>query len=184
MLQYRQLWMGAIGFSLLGVSAAAAAAFSKPADSRVTFHAVGPAGLKIEGTTTELNVAEDADMVIVTVPLANLKTGIDIRDRHMKEKYLEVDKYPQAKLAIPRAGLKLPAAGEKVVSEAAGTLTLHGQTKPTRAHYEVKSEGSGFAVDGVLRVNMNDVGITVPVYLGVTVKPDVDVDVHFRIANN
>lgn len=46
----------------------------------------------------------------------------------------------------------------------------------------MRSEASGYAVDGRLRVNMNQMGIAVPAYLGVSVKPDVDVDVHFRIA--
>jgi hypothetical protein len=31
---------------------------------------------------------------------------------------------------------------------------------------------------------MNDFGITVPSYLGVTVKPDIDVSASFRVAGN
>ena len=37
---------------------------------------------------------------------------------------------------------------------------------------------------GTVHVNMNDFGITVPVYLGVTVKPDVDVSASFHVAGS
>jgi hypothetical protein len=37
---------------------------------------------------------------------------------------------------------------------------------------------------GKFRINMNDFGITVPVYLGVTVKPDVDVTANFKLVGN
>jgi polyisoprenoid-binding protein YceI len=181
MLEQRRFWILGVAGGLLAVSGVAAAGFSKPSDTRVTFHAVGPAGLKIEGSTNELALVEEGDNLVIVVPLGKLQTGIDVRDRHMKDKYLEVDKYPQAKLSVARTVLKLPAAGAKLAGDAPGTLTLHGQTKPTQVHYEIKNDGAGYSVDGAVHANMNDVGITVPVYLGVTVKPDVDIDVHFKI---
>lgn len=118
------------GLMIVALCATAAAAFSRPSDARVTFHAVGPAGLKIEGSTTELDVSEDSESVMVTVALGNLQTGIDMRDRHMREKYLEVEKYPQARLIIARSSLKLPQPGAQLKSEAEGTLSLHGASGP------------------------------------------------------
>ena len=67
-------------------------------------------------------------------------------------------------------------------SDAPATLTLHGQSRPVSVHYDAKDDGATFATHGALRVNMNDYGITVPVYLGVTVKPDVDVSASFRVS--
>ena len=80
--------------SLLGLTTAGHAALSSAKDAHVEFEAAGPAGMKIEGTTTDLNVSTTAGTSSSTVPLANLSTGIALRDQHMKEKYLEVPKYP------------------------------------------------------------------------------------------
>jgi polyisoprenoid-binding protein YceI len=161
---------------------AAEAALSSPTNANVVFDAAGPAGMKIEGSTADLNVVEDGGNVIITVPLANLSTGISLRDHHMKEKYLEVPKFPSAVLTIPRASLKLPNPGERVEADTQGTILLHGQSRPITVHYDAKDDGGTLATHGTLHLNMNDFGITVPVYLGVTVKPDVDVTATFRVS--
>jgi polyisoprenoid-binding protein YceI len=174
--------IGALAIGVTAATTAAEAALSSPTDARVVFDASGPAGMKIEGTTSDLNVAEDSGNVVITVSLANLTTGISLRDHHMKEKYLEVAKFPAATLTIPRAALKFPNPGEKVEADAQGTLTMHGQARPVAVHYDTKDDGSTLAAHGAFRVNMNDFGVTIPVYLGVTVKPDVDVTASFRVS--
>jgi polyisoprenoid-binding protein YceI len=176
----------------MALTAAAALAFSFPfaADAKlartgtpsVSFTALGPAGMKIVGTTSHLEVADDATSVTITVPLADLTTGIALRDRHMREKYLQVQSFPNATLKVDRANLKLPPPGAEASSDAQGTMAIHGKTHPVSFHYTAKHEGAGYAVSGSVRVDMKDYGIDVPSYLGVTVKPDVDVTVSF-VAN-
>src|SRR5580698_6245660 len=95
--------IGAVAIVVTAATTAAEATLSSPTDAHVVFDAAGPAGLKIEGTTSDLNVAEDSGNVVITVPLANLTTGISLRDHHMRDKYLEVPKFPAAVLTIPRA---------------------------------------------------------------------------------
>jgi polyisoprenoid-binding protein YceI len=168
------------GILLFAVAAASHAAVSSASQSTVSFKAIGT-GMTIEGTTSALNVVEQDGGVAITVPLANLTTGISLRDSHMRDKYLEVRKYPNAVLTVARAALQLPAAGAQGSGDATGTIQIHGQTRPCTVHYEAGADGSGFSVRGKLRVNMNDFGITVPSYLGVTVKPDVDVTASFRV---
>jgi hypothetical protein len=51
-------------------------------------------------------------------------------------------------------------------------------------HYSAKADGAAVAAQGRFRINMNEFGINVPSYLGVTVKPDVDVTASFRVAGN
>jgi polyisoprenoid-binding protein YceI len=157
------------------------AAFSSPRDTRVSFSASGPAGLKIEGTTSELKVTEEGGNVLVDVPLANLATGIALRDQHMKEKYLEVGKYPDAVLTVARGALKVPASGGQLTADAPGTLKLHGQVRPVTVRYDATADSDGLSVHGKLHIRMDDFGITVPSYLGVTVKPDVDVLASFHV---
>lgn len=174
----------ALGMATIGASIAASAALSSPSDAHVTFQASGPAGLKIEGSTTELNVSDDGATLSIDVPLANLATGIALRDHHMKEKYLEVPKYPSATLLVARSALKLPSPGGAVELDVPGMLKLHGQSHAVTVHYDAKGDGGALAAHGKFRLNMGDFGITVPTYLGVTVKPDVDVTASFHLAGS
>jgi polyisoprenoid-binding protein YceI len=170
------LALGLVGASVVH------AALSPATDTHVSFEASGPAGMKIDGTTTDLSVTDDGTSIVVTVPLANLTTGIGLRDRHMKEKYLEVPKYPVAVLTIARSVMKWPASDGQAAADIPGVVQLHGQSRPVTVHYEVKSDGSALKAGGHFRINMNDFGIAVPSYLTVTVKPDVDVTASFRVA--
>ena len=77
----------------------------------------------------------------VSVPLASMKTGISIRDKHMHEKYLQTPNFPSADLQVPRASLKIPAAGGNVAQDAAGTLTLHGKSKPSISTTRARATG-------------------------------------------
>jgi len=163
------------------VPAVADAEWTRSPDTpSVVFRAAGPAGLKIEGKTGELDLKVRDDTVIVTVPLGGLDTGIALRNRHMREKYLETAKYPSAVLAVPRGALALPADGATTSAEASGQMTIHGRTRPVVIRYRVTRTGSAYAVEGTVHVVMTDYGVSVPSYLGVTVKPDVDVVVSFR----
>jgi polyisoprenoid-binding protein YceI len=180
----KRLCIAAVSLSVFGLSAAAShAALSSPTDARVSFLVSGPVGLKIEGSTGELQVADDGGNVTITIPLGNLTTGISLRDKHMKDS-LETTKYPTTTLTVARSVLKVPTSGERVESDASGTLTLHGQTRPVSVHYDTKWDGSTFATHGRVHFVMTDFGITVPSYLGVTVKPDVDVNANFKVTGS
>jgi polyisoprenoid-binding protein YceI len=145
----------------------------------LAFTASGPAGLSIVGKTSDFTVADHEQGIKVNVGLSNLSTGIGLRDKHMKEKYLEVQKYPNAELQVERSALNLPGPGQDTSADADGTLSLHGQTHPVKFHYKAKREGDKYSVQGTMHLNMRDYGIAVPSYLGITVKPDVDVAVKF-----
>jgi len=126
-------------------------------------------------------VEAKGEAVVVTVPLSSITTGIGLRDTHMHEKYLESQKYPTAELSVPRAGLKFPEEGASTEATAQGTLTLHGTSLPVSVHYKASHQGAGYDVSGEVRINMNDYGIGTPSYLGITVKPAVDIAVTFRL---
>jgi polyisoprenoid-binding protein YceI len=168
--------------ALLAVGGVAAAqGLSRAGPAKVSFTGKGPAGFKLVGTTEELKLADDGKSFTLTVPLDTLRTGIDLRDRHMREKYLETGKYPHAVLVVPRGAISLPAAGQSKEGTARGTLTLHGKSKEVPFTYKVQRTGDTYQVTGALPVNYRDYGISVPSYLGVTVKPDIAVDVAFGV---
>jgi polyisoprenoid-binding protein YceI len=179
--------MAATSFSVLSaafVTTALRAEITGASESRVAFDAAGPAGFKIEGTTPDLTISETNGNVLITVGLAKLTTGIELRDHHMREKYLEVGKFPTTVLSVARSALKLPGVGAQIDADVPGQLTLHGQTRAVTVHYSAKGDGATFPTQGRFRINMNDFGIIVPSYLGVTVKPDIDVNASFRVAGS
>ncbi len=102
-----------------------------------------------------------------TCALALFKTGFALRDEHMRDRYLEVAKFPEAKLVLDAWS---PSPNKTAWS---GNLTLKGVTKPVSgtANY---SEGK---VHAEFVVNVSDYPISVPSYLGVTMAKEVTVSV-------
>ncbi|MBI2393349.1 MAG: YceI family protein [Deltaproteobacteria bacterium] len=178
---HRLAAMTTLGLVSLVVATAADAALVKAGDAAVKFNAVGPGGLNIEGKGSSMWTIDDGKTVKVVVQLTALTTGMSLRDKHMKEKYLETQKFPDAELVVNRADLKFPAAGASVKAEANGTLKLHGVAKPTKFTYTASRDGEIYKVAGTLHVSMKEHGITEPSYLGVKVKDGVDVSVQFNV---
>jgi hypothetical protein len=172
----------ALSVGLLGllVAASASAALATNGDTRIIFKATGPAGLSFEGKGQDLRLKEEGALVIVAVRLNGLATGVELRDRHMKDKYLETSKYPTATLEVEKSKLHFPD-GNAVNGSAEGKLTLHGVTRTVRISYHADGDGKRAKVEGSMRFNMKDFNIEVPSYLGVSVKPTIDVEVKLGV---
>ena len=54
------------------------------------------------------NTTPYSGTLALTVRLDTLDTGIALRNKHMKETYLETDKFPEARLEVARAALRVP----------------------------------------------------------------------------
>jgi polyisoprenoid-binding protein YceI len=144
------------------------------------FAGVGPAGFTIEGTTSTVGVVDDGRTFSVTVDLASVKTGISLRDEHMREKYLHVDRFPSAVLVVSRQAVALPDDGSRE-STATGSMTIHGVTKEQPFSFRASCVQRVCSVEGTAKLNFNDFGVAVPSYLGITVKPNVTVKATFRL---
>lgn len=172
--------LGIVGvLALAAWPGSAGAAFKRQGDAKAFFFANGTPAMKFTGKGTDVTVADDGKVVTITVGLASMETGIELRDKHMREKYLETGKWPTARLEIDKAKLELPAEGASVKSKVTGTLDLHGTKKKVKVGYQIEKREGAYVVRGALNLNMNDYGITVPNYVGVTVEPDVAVAVSF-----
>ncbi|HSC88764.1 MAG TPA: YceI family protein [Polyangiaceae bacterium] len=158
----------------LGVVATAQAAFEGLGAGELEFRAAGPAGLTIDGEGSGITLHEEAGFLILTAPLAQLKTGISLRDDHLR-KALDTKTYPTARLTVERTKLKLPADNQEYEGTAVGQLTLHGVTKPTQFAYKAKRTGSDYLVQGRFEVDITQFNIEVPCYLGVCVDKTVKV---------
>lgn len=170
-----------IALLTLGLATAADAALQKTGDASVKFNASGPGGMNIEGKGSSMWTVDDGKTVKVVVQLTAMTTGMSLRDKHMKEKYLEVQKFPDAELVVNRADLKFPGAGETAKAEVGGTMKLHGVNKGTKFTYTATKDGDLYKVTGTVRVSLKDHDIAEPSYLGVKVKDAVDVTVQFNV---
>ncbi len=157
----------------LNISAA-----TKVLNSEVNFTAVGrPAFIKATG----LLPIEEADFQIkegllsgsLIVHLTKLDSGIETRDEHLKEKYLEVAKYPEAKLTLKN--IKLSTLGES--STITALLKLHGVEKEIPIEAKVNREGRKLKVDANFEVILTDFSIELPSFQGITAAKNVKIKV-------
>src|SRR5262245_26546375 len=117
----------------------------------------------------------------LAVDLRTIDTGIALRNDHLKEKYLEVDKgagYEQAvRSDVVLQGLNADAPAGK--GSFTGSLMLHGVKKTVTGPAEIRQAGTGWRVRASFPVNLPDYNIDKPRYLGVGVKDTVQVSVTF-----
>ena len=120
----------------------------------------------------------------LAVDLHTLDTGIGLRNEHLRQQYLEVDKapgYDHAVLTdIELQGLNRDAPQGQ--GSFTGSLTLHGVTKPVTGSVEVRKGSAGLQVKASFPVRLADYAIAEPRYLGVGVKDTVQVNVTFNVA--
>jgi polyisoprenoid-binding protein YceI len=163
------------------VSAVVAATAAAPLleRGRVQFTAHGPAGLTIEGNSAALSLSADPETLSFSLPLATLRTGSELRDKHMQDD-LDVKSYPTAELRIERSRLQLPSVGTQLNATCPAKLTLHGRTRDVSLVYQAKG-GDGYDVSGSFGLDLRDYGIEPPKYLGVAIKPDVQVSATFHL---
>jgi polyisoprenoid-binding protein YceI len=161
-------------------SVLAAASLVDAGDGHFGFLATGPAGLKINGSTSEFKANEAGGTLTISVPLGNLKTGIGLRDKHLRG-YLDTAHHPKAKLKVERSKLTFPGDNQTKTASAVGQLTLRGVTRNFPFSYKVKRTGIDYHVQGLGSLDIRDYGIAVPCYLGVCVEPQVKLKVRFKL---
>lgn len=165
-------------FLLMATTSFATAATPLKVSGGVTWQATGKPGfLKIDGeggkVTGTLNV--DGDMVTGTleVALKDFVTGIELRDEHMRDRYLQVATYPTARLVVTPT--KLGSA-----TSINGVLTIKGTSKPAVGACAVKEVSGAYEASCNLSVKLSDYPVGVPSHLGVTVAELVDVAVTLK----
>lgn len=182
-------WAIGILASCLTFAAVSQAALSTIGAGEASFRAVGPGGLKIDGKTKDVSVSEAAGVLTVTVGLKNLKTGIDMRDDHMK-KAIHADKHGSVTLKVKRSDLKFPEDQKQLDGGAVGQFTLNGVTKPVKFAYRVKRTGSDYHVQGRIGkeddpkdkgLNFTKHNIEKPCYLGVCVDEHILLHANFKL---
>jgi polyisoprenoid-binding protein YceI len=176
---------GIMGLALLVLSANVFAGEIKVSQGHVEFLAIGkPSAIKIRGKgdklQSQLQVKDKSLTGKVTFDLTSLDTGIDTRNEHMKEKYLETGKFKDAELTLKPLTLAEDICKQDVKLEKKnfeGTLKLHGVEQPIKGEFDVTSKkGTGHSQ---VRFNLliTDYKIDIPTYMGIKVTDKVETTV-------
>lgn len=154
----------------------------------VTFDAIGkPSALKIHAKggapKGQLMVKEGKVSGTLTFKLDSLDTGIGMRNDHMKKRYLETAKFPEAKLTL--ADLPLPegyAVPDFSVSDLPfkATLSLHGIEKQVEGTLKAKRDGDDLAINARFALKIEDFSIKSPSFAGITMANDVNCAVEMK----
>lgn len=153
------------------------------------FVAVGkPSALKIHGQSKDGlsgNLSLDNNTIAGTIlfSVEKLDTGVELRDHHMKEKYLETKTFPDAKLVIDKLKLDSNPLSPGFKSSDlpfAGQLTLHGVTHSISGTIDLNTSSGITKGEGKFDLKLSDYKIDVPSYLGITVADTVSVKVHLE----
>ena len=171
--------VSATGFAL---PQTASQTFKPSADSSATFEAVGrPSLLKISGKGAKLSgdmkIADGSATGKFDLDLTGFDTGIDTRNEHMKEKYLETQKYPKATLTLEKVAL--PAGfkpGQAADAKFTGQLTVKDVSKPVEGTVKIASAAE-MPATADFKFKLSDYPVGVPKYMGITVADDVSVHV-------
>jgi len=112
------------------------------------------------------------------VDLRTLDTGIGLRNDHLRDRYLEVNRGPGYDTAtvshIDLSGVDPHAPDGK--GSFTGLLTLHGVTKPIAGSVDVRQARGDLRIKASFPVNLSDYGIPAPRYLGVGVANTVRIE--------
>lgn len=115
----------------------------------------------------------------LTLDLRTLDTGINLRNEHLRNEYLEVERgstFATAVLSEIHLG-DVDAQRFQGRTSFGGTLSLHGTKKAIAGQAEVRREGESVRVEASFPVTLADYAIKKPQYLGVGVKGEVQVKV-------
>ena len=130
----------------------------------------------LAGTLTEGKTAADPYDGEIAVDLRTLDAGIGVRTEHMRSTYLEVGKgdgFEKATLS------QITMSGVDGRVNFAGTLRLHGTSRPIAGHADLRRTPGAVRVDATFPVSLSAFAIAEPRYLGIGVKDVVQVRVTF-----
>lgn len=167
-------------FSTFAFSKPSTCVFSKEKNSvEFTAHAgflfpINGKGGVVNGMAIEYESEFSAE---ANVALEPFDTGIDLRNDHFKNKYMEIKKYPVAELLIKRQSW-MPKDAKFDEATFKGMLKLKGNSKPVSGTFGIERNGNKKHVTAKFKLLLSDYPeIEIPRYKGVVVSDDVEVRV-------
>lgn len=159
-------------------------ALETPVSGSVAFDAVGkPSMLKIHGEGKQLRGTLKRDAKTLSgdfvVKLDDLDTGMKLRNEHMKTKYLETAKYPEARFKLDALSLPM-SEGEFKGLPFSGLITIRGVEKSVSGTSDIVATKTIQNFSASFAIKISDFGMKIPSFAGVTVAEDVQVKVTMK----
>lgn len=129
-------------------------------------------GVKVEGEVTGAKVQYDvknAKGAIVSMDAFDLKTGMDTRDEHLREKVFAAKKEGEVKIQFTVKDL---SCSEKC--KVTGVLKIKDIEKELEIPVKANAERS--KISGVAQVNLTEFNLKRPSFMGVKVEESVDIN--------
>lgn len=133
-------------------------------NGEVTFLSKAPLN-EFEGKSSLLNGLIDLDKNLLDfyVDLNTLKTGIGLRDSHMRENYLETDKFPFAEFTGKIDEKPNLQVGDRRSVKAVGTFKIHGVERDIEVlGYLTKLQNGKLELDASFDILLSDYKIPIP----------------------
>lgn len=145
---------------------------------------------RIVGDVADLSRVEGT----VRVPVASLRTGIDLRDEHLRsDNWLDAGRYPYIQFDLRRVegGSRLEP-GQTARLRLHGRVTIHGRTRDVVARARVRYmplteemrqahiHGDVILVQARFTVRLSDFGVSVPAPVRLKVSDEIQVNVALR----
>ena len=118
----------------------------------------------------------------VRVRLDQLDTGIELRNRHLRETYLEVDRgeeFREAVLTTVELAQPFPPGARDHETAFTGLLSLHGTERRVEGRARLGRRGDRVQVEAEFPLRLAEFAIPPPRYLGVGVRDEVRITVTF-----
>ena len=130
----------------------------------------------------------------VTVSVASIKTGIDLRDEHMRSAgWLNAESYPEISFEIKKVSDVKSLADNKLSAKVSGSFTMHGVTKDVVAEATLtyldenettkqRAPGDLLGVQAKFNVKLSDYGVNNKV-VGQKVSENIEIGVNLTGSN-
>jgi len=116
------------------------------------------------------------------VDLTSLDTGIGLRNRHMRDRYLETDNFPYASFAGRVVHLEGDASGGfRAVTE--GVFTVHGVEQNREIVCGAEGDGEDLRVRCTFQVILSDHGIPIPKLMFMKIDEVMELDLDFFLTS-
>lgn len=113
------------------------------------------------------------------VDLASLDTGIGLRNRHMRDNYLETDEHPYATYNGRIARAERAGAGYRL--SVTGQMEIHGISRSLDMPCEATQEGQGYRVRCAWSVLLSDYDIEIPRLMFLKINEEIRLEVDFAV---
>ena len=119
---------------------------------------------EFEGKSQALNGLVDFDKNLLDffIDLNTLKTGIGLRDRHMRENYLETKKFPFAEFTGKMKTVPNLEPGKSQNVVAVGKFKIHGVEREIEVPGQLTLQGNELLLKASFKVLLSDHNISIP----------------------